>query len=411
MRILHTSDWHLGQRFHSYDRLAEQREFLEWLGDQVEEQAVDALLVVGDVFDTVNPSNEAKGLYYKFLARLAEYRDPPQVVVVAGNHDSGALLDAPSDLLRVLNVHVRGTVRRVCGEAVDYSQFEVPLRGRDGVEALCLAVPFLRPSDCPSTEELHDSTRLFYEELGARYAQARVPVVCTGHLFAMGASNSTGTEAEVQRRGMVVGSLERIGVGDFSPSFSYVALGHIHRSQRLTLERGGEVWYSGSPYATTFGEQGVRHGVLLVDISGEGNAVVQQLPYESRVKLHVAEGSKEEILSQFAAVEEGEADSFAPMFAVRCVVREPEPSLGMELTEATRGKYMRLGPIRTERESRRGGEAVESAQVAGLEVEDMAPISLAEEAFRREFQAEMSGELRALFVEIASSLGREGETQ
>ncbi|MGP4849262.1 metallophosphoesterase family protein, partial [Marinobacter sp. 1Y8] len=108
LTILHTSDWHLGRRLYGRLRYEEFELFLHWLQDTISAQKVDILIVAGDIFDTMTPSNKAQALYYEFLGKVSR-SCCQHVVIVAGNHDSPTFLDAPSNVLKFLNVHVIGT--------------------------------------------------------------------------------------------------------------------------------------------------------------------------------------------------------------------------------------------------------------------------------------------------------------
>ena len=152
MKIIHTADWHLGNTFHGHDRHDEQAYFLDHLVDLLKDEQPDALLIAGDVFDTSNPSAAAEKLFFDFLSHATAEVDGLQIVVVAGNHDSAARLEAPSAMLSTHRVFVRGTVQRLPSGEVNYARHLIPLRQRsnDRVGALCLAVPFLRACDYPA---------------------------------------------------------------------------------------------------------------------------------------------------------------------------------------------------------------------------------------------------------------------
>ena len=149
MRILHTADWHLGQRLHGYDRAEEHAHFFRWLLAQLRHYQPNAMLVAGDVFDSLNPSAQAQRQYYELMGTLGREFPELQVVVCAGNHDSGLRLEAASPLLRCFRIEVRGTVTKDADGQIDYQQFAVPLQGVNGDRAICLAIPYLRVADCP----------------------------------------------------------------------------------------------------------------------------------------------------------------------------------------------------------------------------------------------------------------------
>lgn len=272
MKILHTSDWHLGRTLYGRKRYEESEAFLSWLTETIQAEKIDALLVAGDVFDTSTPSNRAQELYYRFLCRVAA-SSCRHVVVVAGNHDSPSFLDAPRELLRALNVHV-------IGSASESSEDEVlVLHDEKGLpEAIVCAVPYLRDRDLRVAEagenftdkeaKLIDGIRRHYAEVAAVAESKRrelgtdIPIVGMGHLFTAGAK----TIEDDGVRELYVGSLAHVTTGVFPDSFDYLALGHLHVPQKV---QGAEViHYSGSPLPMGFGEAGHQKSVCLVEFAG-----------------------------------------------------------------------------------------------------------------------------------------------
>ncbi|GAB2595603.1 exonuclease SbcCD subunit D C-terminal domain-containing protein [Nitrincola alkalisediminis] len=271
MKILHTSDWHIGRTLYGRKRYEEFEGFLNWLADTIETQQIDALLVAGDIFDTSTPSNRAQTLYYRFLCRIAASACR-HVVVIAGNHDSPTFLNAPKELLKALDVHV-------VGSASDRLDDEVlTLRDSQGEpELIVCAVPYLRDRDIRTAEagetledkerKLLDGIRQHYASVGALAEQTRqslgveVPIVGMGHLFAAGGKTLEGDGV----RELYVGSLAHISAAIFPECFDYVALGHLHVPQAV----GGNefIRYSGSPLPMGFGEATQRKGLCLVDFN------------------------------------------------------------------------------------------------------------------------------------------------
>ena len=141
MRVLHTSDWHIGRTLYGRKRYEEFESFLTWLAETIQQNRIDALLVSGDVFDTSAPSNRAQELYYRFLCRVAA-SVCRHVVVVAGNHDSPSFLNAPKELLRALDVHVVGSSTENTEDEVLVLRNE-----QDAPELIVCAVPYLRDRD------------------------------------------------------------------------------------------------------------------------------------------------------------------------------------------------------------------------------------------------------------------------
>ncbi|WP_236551392.1 metallophosphoesterase family protein [Billgrantia tianxiuensis] len=146
MKFLHTADWHLGQTFHGQERHAEHRLFLDWLLETLVEREADALLVAGDVFDVVNPSLQAQALLYDFIVSAHERLPMLDIVLIAGNHDSGNRIELPAPLMRRLRTHALGRVRWLDDGTLDAERLLVPLTDASGETcAWCLALPFLRP--------------------------------------------------------------------------------------------------------------------------------------------------------------------------------------------------------------------------------------------------------------------------
>ena len=272
LTILHTSDWHLGRRLYGRMRYDEFEAFLNWLQDTISAQKVDILIVAGDIFDTMTPSNRAQALYYEFLGRVSR-SCCEHIVIVAGNHDSPTFLDAPSNVLKFLNVHVIGTA------CEDLNDEVLVLDDADGApHCIIAAVPYLRDRDVRSSAagESADSKdvnvikgiRAHYDKVASiaktkqaklvEASQRHIPIIATGHLFASG---GTTTEDDGVRE-LYVGSLGKISADMFDDGFDYVALGHLHIPQRV----GGResIRYSGSPIAMGFGEAKQQKQVLLV---------------------------------------------------------------------------------------------------------------------------------------------------
>lgn len=272
LTILHTSDWHLGRRLYGRMRYEEFEAFLSWLQETISAQKVDVLIVAGDIFDTMTPSNRAQALYYEFLGKVSKLCCE-HIVIVAGNHDSPTFLDAPSKVLKFLNVHVIGTA---CD---DLNDEVLVLDAVDGTpHCIIAAVPYLRDRDVRGSHvgESMDSKdanvikgiRAHYDEVASiakvrqqhlsAAHQRHIPIIATGHLFAAGSK----TTEDDGVRDLYVGSLGKISADTFDDGFDYVALGHLHVPQRV----GGceHIRYSGSPIAMGFGEAKQQKQVLLV---------------------------------------------------------------------------------------------------------------------------------------------------
>ncbi len=292
MKILHTSDWHIGRALYGRKRYEEFRRFLDWLIGCIEAEGIDALLVAGDVFDNGTPSNQALELYYRFLCRVAG-AGCRHVVVTAGNHDSPSLLNAPRDVLRFLSVHVVGCMAEPEDELV-------VLHDADGKpELIVCAVPYLRDRDirrAEAGETIEDKGRKLVEGIRDHYRQVgdaaiakrtelggNLPIIAMGHLFTSGGLTVEGDGV----RELYVGTLGQVRADVFPDCFDYLALGHLHLTQRVNgsdLRR-----YSGAPMPMSFGEAGQRKIVLTVNVDATG-VTVQEIPVPSFQALATVRG-------------------------------------------------------------------------------------------------------------------------
>jgi len=268
IRLLHTSDWHIGRTLYGRKRYEEFEAFLTWLGETIQKNEIDALLVAGDIFDTSAPSNRAQELYYKFLCRVAA-SSCRHVVVIAGNHDSPSFLNAPKELLKALDVHVVGSSTEAPEDEL------LVLRNEQGdPELIVCAVPYLRDRDIRVAEagesvedkerKLIDGIRTHYAAVAALAEQKReelevdIPIVAMGHLFTAGGQTVDGDGV----RELYVGSLAHVTAGIFPASFDYLALGHLHVPQKVN---GSEtIRYCGSPLPMGFGEAKQQKSVCQV---------------------------------------------------------------------------------------------------------------------------------------------------
>ncbi|MDE0323334.1 MAG: exonuclease subunit SbcD [Candidatus Poribacteria bacterium] len=262
MRILHTADWHIGQRLHERSRLDEHEQFLDWLLNTIQEHNVELLLVSGDIFDTSLPSAEATNLYYGFLYRLFNKTDT-YTVITAGNHDSARHLEAPREFLKMGRIHVVGLANEVADCVVALPP--------DNPRIAIAAVPYLSESDLRhlSYEAEADRNERYREWLKAFYADcvaampAELPKILMGHLFVQGGKIGD-SERNVQ-----IGGATATHASDFPENVSYVALGHLHRPQTIN-GTDYPIRYSGSPIPLRFNETGYRKVVYLLELSDNG---------------------------------------------------------------------------------------------------------------------------------------------
>lgn len=290
IKIIATSDWHLGNLFHGNDRLPEHKHFLEWLLHQMTEQQPDALLVAGDVFDNGNPSAAAQSAYYEFLADATQTCPQTQIIITAGNHDSASRLEAPRPLLTRHKVEIRGNVRREwktdpdSGNGswqIDYDDLMIPI-GNEGEQAVVLAVPYLR-SDVLQNADYSQGMNDFLKTLTNR-ARERYPdkkLVMMAHMYATGASIAK-TDASEK---IIIGGQEEVDMEGWNDHPDYLTCGHIHKRQHIWNTDWAR--YSGSVLPMSFAEKDYTHGVDLVTLDDGQPPKVEQLVYTPQHKLVV----------------------------------------------------------------------------------------------------------------------------
>ncbi|CAH0999411.1 Nuclease SbcCD subunit D [Neolewinella maritima] len=344
MRILHTADWHLGHRLYNRDRSDEHRAALKWLLQTVASERVDVVIVAGDVFDVTNPSNQAKELYYEFLAGLRG-TCCTAAVIVGGNHDSPSLLNAPRSLMKALQLHVVGAADTPAAERV------VRIQCREQ-EVLIAAVPYLRERDLRTArfgetvedraDALRTGIRDHFEEIAtaavAQRSHDAVPIVATGHLFAAGASDD-----EEKKSYIYQANEQNIEAGAFPGCFDYVALGHIHRAQRVGDQQ--HIRYAGSLVPLTFVEGQAARSVRIVDIGRAGEPVSSRkvpVPY-ARTLLRLRYELPEIKRRLAEAVRSDTVHTLTPWAEVRVLSDDPIPNLREKLLKHLRDVQAECG--------------------------------------------------------------------
>lgn len=261
MKILHTADWHIGKKLHKTDLSEDFDLFIDWLCEYLSDHPIDVLLISGDVFDFSNPSSESRSQYYKTLIKLKKF--DLKIIITGGNHDSPNVLEAPKEILNQLDIHVIGQMP---------NQFEnclIPISSKNTIELIIAAIPYLRSSNLQrqfdaeshenKQEALKESIAFHFQETAklAKEKYPETPLIGMGHLFATGASVSE-SERDIQ-----IGNLAGLDASHFGNNYDYIALGHIHKPQRLNAET--PIFYSGSPISLSFSERKNEKRILLID--------------------------------------------------------------------------------------------------------------------------------------------------
>lgn len=301
MKIIHTSDWHIGRSLYGRKRYDEFEAFLNWLAEYIKNEEIEVLLVSGDVFDNIAPSNRAQELYYRFLCGVVGSRCR-HVVVTGGNHDSPSFLNAPREVLRFLNVHVIGCVPESATDEVLVLQDE-----KGEPELIICAVPYLRDRDvrrAEAGESYEEKGRKLVEGIRSHYAvvceeaelirnelDKPVPIVAMGHLFTAGGQtiDSDGV------RDLYVGSLAHVDRDIFPSCIDYLALGHLHVPQRVG--DSNFMRYCGSPIPMGFGEAGQEKILCQIELNS-GQALVTDIPVPRFQNLESIKGDWEHITAR-----------------------------------------------------------------------------------------------------------------
>ena len=378
MKILHTSDWHLGQSFFNKSRKAEHQAFLDWLLDVIREQQVNAVIVAGDVFDTGAPPSYAREMYNRFVVEISQV--DCTLVVLGGNHDSVAMLNESKQLLACLNTHVIADVSNEEGAEADQL---IELKDQTGeTGAIVCAIPFIRPRDVVASragesgvqkqQALGEAIKQHYHRIYQAAVALReskhlqVPIIATGHLTALGVSQSESV------RDIYIGSLDGFAAVGFPPA-DYIALGHIHRPQKVA--KSEHIRYSGSPIPLSFDELNTAKQVVLVEFESlplfASAPVITPIDVPTFQQLAVIKGDLATIEQQLKSFEK--EDTGQPVWL--CVEVESQefladlPQRVQALTEGLAVEVLQLRRARnTSRQTLNQREQETLAELAPLDV-------------------------------------------
>jgi DNA repair protein SbcD/Mre11 len=351
LKFIHTSDLHLGHTLQGISRELEHAHFLAWLIEVMGRNQPDLLLITGDVFDTSTPSATAEQQWYGFLAQAKARCIGLETVVIAGNHDSPSRLMAPAPVLAALGVTMVATVPRLADHSPNWNALVFPVCGD---RALIAAVPFLRAHDLShfSDDERASGKRdiaIAYQRVAEVVAQQRTPaqaLIVLGHLYAAG-----GVTVGVSERPISVGGQDAAPPSMFPADANYVALGHLHRGQRVGADH---VRYAGSPIPLAMAEASYCHHVVQVEIEPtalgwQRNVQLLEIPRQVEMFRIPTRGSAvlSEVLPLLAALPETQVGEHwqAPFLEVHVLLTAPEPKLRSLIEQAIASKWVRLVSI------------------------------------------------------------------
>ncbi len=412
MKIIHTADWHLGNVFHRHNRVAEHRHFFGWLRDTIVQQQPDALIVSGDIFDGPNPAAEVQRLFYDFLTHLAVEHPGMSIILIAGNHDSGARLEAGEELLRLHNIFVRGTVWKDAEGETYFERMILPLapRGSDTAEVVCYALPFLRPADYPAGLSVQDGLRHYLTNLDKRLKKTafkRLPVVVAAHFYAHGAL----IQAHEHSERLVVGGQDMVEIDTMGKDYAYVALGHIHRPQ--AVGNCANVRYAGSPLALSFSERNYKRAVNLVEIDTQGHVETTSLFYTPLCALVSLPDrgalDPQEALSRLRSLPDAQPDDDReayPYVEMNIRLAQPEPELRRRIGEIIEHKAVKFCRITTS--TYREQSAQDDTQRPAVEnsLHSQAPIDIAKQYYTARYGNEMPEALVERFNIAVNSIDK-----
>ena len=308
VRFFHTSDWHLGQFFYNHSRQYEHEQFLAWLLEQISARQPNALLIAGDIFDVINPASSAQKQLYQFLADAHARAPHMQTLMIAGNHDSGYRIEQVEPLLAKYNAKAVGVIHKNSQQQIDLEHLLVPiLDEQQNTVAWCLSLPFLRPAEITGfnehTTNSQNAIAYLHQQL---IAEAKARKTTDQALILMSHAHMQGGETSDSERPIVIGNEEALSTTLFDEIIDYVALGHLHKPQKVGEEH---IRYSGSPIPLSFSEINYKHQVVEVTLDPTQNDSsrfqLNVLAIPRSIQLHKIRGELNEVLEKLQALPQG----------------------------------------------------------------------------------------------------------
>ncbi|WP_105169448.1 exonuclease SbcCD subunit D C-terminal domain-containing protein [Pseudoalteromonas sp. T1lg23B] len=403
MKVLHTSDWHLGQQFYEHSRTQEQQAFLDWLVDILASQNIDLLLIAGDIYHTATPPASAEQQLYTFIKQAKHACPELHVVIIAGNHDSANRIETAKPLLQLFDTHVVGRFDRHAPEQVIKT-----VETKNGT-AHIIAMPFLRVSDISMTSDIS-----YQSAVAEAYDQAialakpltkQEPLILMGHLHAKGGDISSDSE-----RNIAIGGFESINANIFGQHADYVALGHLHKAQ--SVAKSEHIRYSGTPLPMSFSERNYQHQVLIAEFDGKQLKSVNPLyvpRYQEVLLLPERGGADLDSLCEMIDTLEFESDVPPTYIRLRLNSSETNSQFRATIDEALKDKPVLFCGI--ERVNELAQQQNETFTDLG-QVEQLDPMTLLELAFAQQVDASQSvpDALKDCLAHVINSMDEEPNT-
>ncbi|WP_372942956.1 exonuclease subunit SbcD [Shewanella sp.] len=416
MRIIHTSDWHLGQYFYGKSRAEEHQAFMRWLLSQIEQQQVDALIIAGDIFDTGTPPSYARTLYNQFVVQIQQ--SGCQLIILGGNHDSVSTLNESRHLLACLNTTV------IPGAFDSVNEHVMPLNNRQGeVGAILCGLPYLRPRDMvlsESGESSGDKQRKLGEAISDLYQRcfeqacalnatlpSPVAIVATGHLTTVGASTSESV------RDIYIGSLDAFNAAHFPPA-DYIALGHIHRPQ--VVAKSEHIRYSGSPIPLSFDELSSQYetnkSVFLVEFTGSKLNSVTPLMVPLFQSMQVLKGDLASIEQQLSAFDDKHTTEQTTWLSIEVSQQDYLSDLQSRIADLTQDKAVEVLQLKRARSQRQQHiKQLDNETLSELSVSQVFARRLAQEQFETEAQQAQLSRINQYFEQVVAEVEAERDSQ
>lgn len=401
MKILHTSDWHLGHVLYNYDRSREQQAFLRELAETVRTEQPDVMVVSGDVYHYANPSSSAQRMYTEAMLEIHRACEEMSIVVTAGNHDSGQKLEIDRSLWQHFGLHVIGGIYRDA-DGVDLNRHIIEIKDRESrTTGYVAAIPHIYPNNFPLIDDdtpKENRQRLFFQKILDRIAERNtnsLPVVLMAHLAVSG-SDTTGHDD-------TIGGIDYTDIGDLGRGYDYLALGHIHRPQTVR-STGGTARYSGSPVPVSFDED-YRHSVTIAELRSGYKPEIRTVEIHNPMPLITIPEKPApfaEALEQLA----GLPDDMSAYVRLNVTADKGLPPDCTELAfKAVEGKECKFCYIKVNRGERVTAEGAERISVQ--ELQEISPVEIARRYYKESEGEEMDEELASLMDEAVRMTIRE----
>lgn len=398
MKILHTSDWHLGHTLYNYDRSGEQQAFLQQLTRIVAEEMPDAMVVSGDVYHYSTPSASTQKMYTDYMLQIHRACPGMTIVVTAGNHDSSSKLEIDSSLWSHFGVKVVGNIERN-QEEVNLEKHIVEVRSEEeALKGYIIAVPHVYPQNFPMLD-----TETPREERQARFFQALLdevekmnteglPVVLMAHLSLEG-SDRTGHDE-------TVGGIEYIPISSMGEGYDYLALGHIHCPQNIK-GNGHLARYCGTPLPVSFDEV-YPHSVSIAEMKGHEEPRIRTIEIENPMPLVTLPKEAIELEEAIKLLEEYPEDKPAYIRLNVLIKDYLAPDCNERASSAVKGKSCKFCYIKPNREKHASNN--ETRHLSIQEMQEISPQEIAKLYYQEAEGEEMDEELRELLSSVVQKV-------